>query len=366
MPNSQRDTNALIGAALRDLAAAQPSKRAGFGYKRAANAVLNLDAQIDALIARDGALPKIPNVGPKSERVICEVLDTGHSPLVEKAVKASDHADVIDRARTLRKNFMSRAAAVTALRAAKPSRDLPALADYRGDLQMHSTWSDGSQTLEEIIEAGLGRGYSYCGVTDHSYGLPIARGLSMADLAQQHREIDRLNRRYRGRFRLIKGIEANIRADGSVDMKPRELARLELVVAAPHSGLRTAADQTARMLGAVRTRRVHILGHPRGRLYGTRPGVTADWPRVFRAAAKAGVAIEIDGDPWRQDVDFDLAALALKAHCLFALDSDAHSPPELRNAETAVAHARRAGIPKSRIINCWPTERLLVWLEGHS
>ncbi|HWH53147.1 MAG TPA: hypothetical protein VN651_16485, partial [Gemmatimonadaceae bacterium] len=115
-------------------------------------------------------------------------------------------------------------------------------------------------------------------------------------------------------------------------------------------------------LGAVRTPRVHILGHPRGRLYGTRPGVTADWPRVFAAAKKSGVAIEIDGDPWRQDVDFDLAGLALKAGCLFALDSDAHSPPELRNAETAVAHARRAGIPKSRIINCWETERLLAWI----
>jgi histidinol phosphatase-like PHP family hydrolase len=361
-----RDTNALIGAALRDLAAAQPSKRAGFGYKRAANAVLNLDSQIDALIAPDGTLPKIPNVGPKSERVIREVLDTGSSQLVEQAVKASGNEDVIARARTLRKNFLSRAAAVAALRSAKPSRDLPALADYHGDLQMHSTWSDGSQTLDEIIEAGLARGYAFCGVTDHSYGLPIAHGLSMTELAKQHREIDKLNRRYRGRFRLIKGIEANIRADGSVDMSPSELARLELVVAAPHSALRTAADQTARMLGAVRTPRVHILGHPRGRLYGTRPGVSADWPRVFAAAKKTNVAIEIDGDPWRQDVDFDLAALALEAGCLFALDSDAHSPPELRNAETAVAHARRAGIPKSRIINCWETERLLEWLGAHT
>lgn len=362
MPKPNPDTNALIGAALRDLAAAQPSKRAGFGYKRAANAVLNLDAQIDTLINVDGRLPKIQNVGPKSERIIREVLAKGTSQLVEKAVHASGHADAIARARTLRKNFLSRAAAVAALRAAKPPRDLPSLEDYHGDLQMHSTWSDGSQTLEEIIHAGLARGYSYCGVTDHSYGLPIAGGLSMTDLARQHKEIDRLNRRHRGRFRLIKGIEANIRADGSVDMRPSELARLELVVAAPHSALRSAADQTARMLAAVRTPHVHILGHPRGRLYGTRPGVTADWPRVFAAAKKSGVAIEIDGDPWRQDVDFDLAALALEAGCLFALDSDAHSPPELRNAETAVAHARRAGIPKSRIINCWETQALLDWL----
>src|SRR6185437_14272708 len=135
MPKLSRDTNALIGAALRDLAAAQASKRAGFGYKRAANAVLNLDSQIDTLISPDGRLPKIPNVGPKSERVIREVLDTGTSQLVEKAVVASGNEEVIARARTLRKNFLSRAAAVAALRAAKSSRDLPALADYRGDLQ---------------------------------------------------------------------------------------------------------------------------------------------------------------------------------------------------------------------------------------
>ena len=100
----------------------------------------------------------------------------------------------------------------------------PRLEDYHGDLQMHSTWSDGSQSLEDIIEAGIARGYSFCAVTDHSYGLKIAGGVSMAELAQQHREIDRLNRKHRGAFRLLKGIEANIRADGSVDMEPDELA----------------------------------------------------------------------------------------------------------------------------------------------
>jgi histidinol phosphatase-like PHP family hydrolase len=225
-------------------------------------------------------------------------------------------------------------------------------------------WSDGSQTLEDIAAAGLERGYEFCAVTDHSYGLKIARGVSMADLATQQRDIDRVNHEYRGRFRLIKGIEANIKPDGSIDMTPDELKQLELVVAAPHSGLRTTVDQTARMKTAVESPGVHILGHPRGRMYGSRPGVSADWDEVFATAARTNVAIEIDGDPSRQDIDYDLAPRALRAGCLFALDSDAHSTRELQYAETAIAHARLAGVPPERVINCWSRDRLLEWLEA--
>jgi histidinol phosphatase-like PHP family hydrolase len=147
-------------------------------------------------------------------------------------------------------------------------------------------------------------------------------------------------------------------------MEPAELRQLELVVAAPHSALRTATDQTARMINAVKTAGVHILGHPRGRKSGSRPGVTADWDRVFAAATRANVAIEIDGDPSRQDIDFELAKRAVDAGCLFALDSDAHATRELAYAETAIAHARLAGVPTERVVNCWPVERLLEWLES--
>jgi histidinol phosphatase-like PHP family hydrolase len=255
---------------------------------------------------------------------------------------------------------MSRARVLETLET--PAPGAIAATDYRGDLQMHSTWSDGRQTIEDIIEAALARGYAFSGLTDHSYGLRIARGVSMADLADQHREIDDLNQRYQGRFRLLKGIEANIGPDGSIDMTPEELARLEFVVAAPHSGLRSPDDQTARMVAAVRARGVHVLGHPRGRQYSTRAGIQADWSQVFAAAATANVAIEIDGDPWRQDVDYELARNALQAGCVFALDSDAHSPPELRNAEIAIAHARLAGVPRDRVINGWPIDRLIAWL----
>jgi histidinol phosphatase-like PHP family hydrolase len=353
------DLNRLIASLLRDLASVQKSTQSKWGYKRAASAILALEEPIETFVQPDGTLRKIPNIGPSSTRVILEVLRTGASPTVDGAVAESGRDGEIEKSRGLRSNFLSRAQVLAALRNAKLRG--PKLADYRGDLQMHSEYSDGGDTLAELAEACLARGYSYCAVTDHSYGLPIASGVSMADLARQHTEIDALNREYAGRFRMLKGIEANIRADGRVDMEPGELAQLEIVVASPHSALRSEADQTARMLTAVTTKGVHILGHPRGRMFGSRPGVAADWDCVFEAAEGSGVAIEIDGDPSRQDIDFELARRAVESGCLFALDSDAHSTGELDYAETAIAHARYAGVPLDRIVNTWPLERLLEW-----
>ena len=344
--SSDMDLNGQIAALLRDFAAVQTSKQSMWGYKRAAAAILALEEPIASFLQPDGTLRRIPNIGPSSTRIIVEVLQTGTSATVEGQI-ATGH-------------FLSREQVVAALKNRKLTG--PRLEDYRGDLQMHSTWSDGSQTLGDIVEGGLARGYTFCAVTDHSYGLKIAHGVSMANLVKQHREIDALNKKCRGTFRLIKGIEANIGGDGSIDMERDELRRLELVVAAPHSMLRTTDDQTARMVNAVKAPGVHILGHPRGRKYGSRPGVAADWDQVFKAAQRSNVAIEIDGDPSRQDVDYDLAKRAVAAGCLFALDSDAHSTPELQYSETAIAHARLAGVPTDRIVNCWPVERLLEWL----
>jgi histidinol phosphatase-like PHP family hydrolase len=356
------DTNSVVAGWLRDLAFAQPSTQSRWGYKRAASAVMHLDVPIDTLLNADGTLQKIPHVGPASTRVILEVLKTGTSALVDAAVAASPQQPDILRRRGLRSHFLSRAAALAALRSRKP--DVPTLTDCLCDLQMHSDWSDGSQTLEDIIQTGISRGYTHSAVTDHSYGLPIAGGVPMPRIAQQHRQIDALNAKYAGRFRLLKGIEANIRADGSVDMTPSEIAQFEIVVAAPHSALRSSADQTARMIAAVQTPGVHILGHPRGRMYGSRPGVSADWERVFAAAARSNVAVELDGDSARQDLDYDLARRALAHGCLFAIDSDAHATDQWWMAETALAHARIAGIPRQRVINCWPLEHLLEWAQS--
>jgi histidinol phosphatase-like PHP family hydrolase len=356
------DTNILIASLLRDLASVQKSTQSKWGYKRAASTILNLDEPIERLRLPDGSLRKIPNVGPSSLRVVMEALDTGGSPTVERAIAAAGRADEIEKSRALRSHFLSRAQVVAALRNARLRGPRPE--DYRGDLQMHSEWSDGSESLEAMIQACIGRDYQYCAITDHSYGLPIAGGVSMQDLARQHREIDQLNAKYAGRFRMLKGIEANIRADGRLDMEAEEIAQLELVVASPHSGLRTQQDQTERMVAAVTTPGVHILGHPRGRMFGSRPGVTARWEEVFAAAARTRVAIEVDGDPARQDLDFALAQRAADAGCLIALDSDAHSGAELRYTDTALAHARLAGVPVAQIVNCWPLDRLMDWLEA--
>jgi histidinol phosphatase-like PHP family hydrolase len=359
-PSSGMDMNGLIAALLRDFAAVQPSKQSMWGYKRAAAAVLALEQPIDTLLNADGTLQKIPNIGPSSTRIILEVLQTGTSATIEQAIAGSGQQGDVERRRGLRSHSLSRSQVLDALRNGKLTG--PRVEDYRGDLQMHSTWSDGSQTLADIVETGINLGYAFCAVTDHSYGLKIAGGVSMAELAEQHKEIDALNKRHRGTFRLLKGIEANIRADGSIDMEPHELAQLEIVVAAPHSVLRSPDDQTPRMIAAVSAPGVHILGHPRGRMIGSRPGVSADWDRVFEAARRSSVAIEIDGDPSRQDVDYDLARRAVAAGCLFALDSDAHSTGELpQYAQTAIAHARLAGVPTDRVINCWPLNRLLRW-----
>jgi len=355
------DLNGKIAALLRDLAAVQTSPHSMRGYKRAAATIRDLDEPIDTFVQPDGTLRKIPNIGPSSTRVIMEVLQTGSSPTVERAIAGSSKRKDVEKHRGLREHFLTRAQVVAALKNARLRG--PALTDYRADFQMHSTWSDGSQTLADIVEACLERGYTHAAVTDHSYGLPIARGVSMSDIVLQHREVDALNERYRSRFRLIKGVEANIRVDGSVDMEPEELAQFELVVAAPHAALRSNDDQTVRMVTALTTPGIHILGHPRGRKYGDRPGVKADWPLIFAAAKHHNVAIEIDGDPSRQDLDYSVASGAIDSGCLIALDSDAHATEELQYAEFAIAHARLAGIPKERVINTWPVQKLLKWLK---
>jgi len=141
-------------------------------------------------------------------------------------------------------------------------------------------------------------------------------------------------------------------------------ATFDLVLAAPHSRLRKTVDQTPRMLRAIEHPAVRMLAHPRGRITGSRAGVVAHWDAVFAHAADRASRSRFDGDPARQDVDFAHARRALDAGCLFALDSDAHTTDQLVYAETAVAHARLAGIPPERIVNCWPLDRLLAWIAS--
>ena len=358
------DINALVGGYLRDLAFAQSSQPKMFGYKRAAAAILALDVPLTDLVDADGNVPRIAGIGPASTRVIREILAAGESTIVEDAIDRSGRRADIERRRRLRGHFLSRAEVRRVL--SSSTLEGPTLQQYRGDLQMHSEWSDGSPSVREIADACLQRGYQYAAVTDHSYGLKIAGGMSMAEAAQQRNAINEVNSQLGNQFRLLQGIEANIDMAGQLDLTAEEADTFDVVLAAPHSRLRKDDDQTARMLTAVAHPAVRILAHPRGRMSGSRAGVIADWDQVFAAAAKRGVAIEIDGDPARQDLDYTVAARALEAGCIFALDSDAHTTTQLSYAETALAHARLARSPAARIVNCWPLEQLLAWLTNRS
>ena len=350
------DINAIVGGFLFDLALIQESKQSSWGYGGASRAVLALERPIDELHAELGSSLRIPRVGPSSMRVVSEVIEGGQSPSAESAVAASSKKDEVELSRLLRDGFLSRARVLQVL-ADRRLRG-PERSEYLGDFQMHSDWSDGSQTLDDIVAACAARGYGHSAVSDH---FAIARGMSLEKVAQQRLAIEEVNQRHRGRFRLLQAVEANILADGEIDLPEATRSRVDLVLAAPHSGLRSAQAQTERMLAVTKATGVHVLAHPRGRKYGARPGVLADWDAIFESAAKHGVAVELDGDPDRQDLDHGLAKRALAAGCLFAIDSDAHATDELTYSETGLAHARLAGIPRDRILNCWPLEQLLDW-----
>jgi putative hydrolase len=352
------DVNLALAGLLFDLAFLAGESQRAWGFTRAAKAVLRLDRQITPLVEAN-TFRAIPGIGPTTDRIARELIYDGTSAFVEQSVRESGKPEKVEALRALRHHFLSNAAVRDIL--GRPGA--PTVSTYRGDFQMHSVWSDGAEPLASIVDACLARGHRCAGITDHSYGLSIAGGMSMAQAAEQHAAIDALNREFKGRFRLFKGIEANIRGDGTIDMERDELRQFEFIVASPHSLLRKSIDQTARMVGAVMQPGVAILGHPMGRRYNTRPGVSADWDQVFEAAAARGVAIELDGSFDRQDIHYELAARALDKGCLFALDSDAHANPELGFSEIAVAHAKLAGIPPARIINYWPERKLVAWMK---
>jgi histidinol phosphatase-like PHP family hydrolase len=358
----REDRNIVAAGLLQDLALLQGSERSAFGYKRAAKALAaGIDRSVVDLI-EEGTLRDVPFVGVSSERVVSELVRTGGSSSVDAKVDASTKRSEVEKRRRFRRAYLSRHMMRLALDAPLAD-DVVSTRSYLGDLQMHSTWSDGVEPIETLAEAAYELGWKRIGVTDHSYGLPIARGMSMEAALQQHHEIDRLNERLDGRVRVYKGVEANILIDGALDLQEDERRVFEYVIASPHSQLRKDTDQTARMLAAVQLSGVAILGHPQGRMYNSRPGITADWRRVFREAAKRDVAVEIDGNWHRQDIDYELAAIALEEGCLFALDSDAHSIPEFPFTDYSIAHARIAGVPADRVVNCWNESKFDAWLR---
>jgi histidinol phosphatase-like PHP family hydrolase len=355
------DWNIVAAGLLHDLAILQGSERSGFGYKRAAKALAAaIDRSVVDLI-KDGTLRDVPYVGPSSERVVAELVRTGGASSVDAAVHGSSKRSEVEKLRKFRRAYLSRHTMRLVLDAPLP-KSIVSTKNYLGDLQMHSTWSDGAEAVADLADGALALGWKRIGVTDHSYGLPIARGMSMDSARAQHQEIDQVNERLKGRVRVYKGVEANILTDGALDLTEDERRVFEYVIASPHSQLRKDTDQTSRMVAAVKLPGVAILGHPQGRMYNTRPGIAADWRKVFKEAASRSVAVELDGNWHRQDIDYQLAAIAMDEGCIFALDSDAHSIAEFPFTDYAIAHARIAQIPADRVVNCWEESRFDAWL----
>jgi putative hydrolase len=232
------------------------------------------------------------------------------------------------------------------------------------DLQMHTTWSDGVVPLEEMVGLAARAGRNCVAITDHSKGLPIARGMDEPTLQRQIVEIDELDRRRMAGEPLpvvLRSIEMNLAPDGSGDMDPDVLARLDLVLGAFHSKLRVTDDQTDRYLAAVRNPTIHVMAHPRGRRWNSRAGLRADWPRVFAAAAEAGTALEVDGFPDRQDLEVSLLEAARESGAWISIGTDAHRPDEHRNLQFGVAAAVAARFPPDRILNVLPPDEIRAW-----
>jgi DNA polymerase (family 10) len=236
--------------------------------------------------------------------------------------------------------------------------------DLRGILHAHTVASDGMHTLEQMAEAARTRGYEYFGVADHSKSAHYAGGLSLQEIEYQHAEIDRLNACFDGRFRIFKGIESDILADGSLDYPDDVLSRFDFIVASVHGRFRMEREaQTQRLLRAVANPFVTILGHMTGRLLLRRPGYEIDVERVLAACAQHGVAIEINANPWRLDLDWRWHQLGLELGCTFSINPDAHSIAEIDLVHWGVSMARKGGVSADRVLNTLDLAAFCRWLD---
>ncbi|NDJ91218.1 PHP domain-containing protein [Mycolicibacter kumamotonensis] len=235
----------------------------------------------------------------------------------------------------------------------------------RGDLHLHSNWSDGSAPIEEMMATAVALGHDYCALTDHSPRLTIAKGLSPQRLRDQLEVIDGLRERF-APLRILTGIEVDILDDGSLDQEEGLLERLDVVVASVHSKLAMEPGaMTRRMVRAVGNPRVKVLGHCTGRLVtggrGRRPESRFDAEAVFTACREHNTAVEINCRPERRDPPTRLLHLAHELGCLFSIDTDAHAPGQLDFLGFGAQRALDAGIAPERIVNTWPAEALLAW-----
>jgi DNA polymerase (family 10) len=236
--------------------------------------------------------------------------------------------------------------------------------DLRGILHCHTDASDGTETLETMARATQERGFQYFGVADHSKSAHYAGGLSVEQIDEQHREADRLNKRFGKEFRILKGIESDILADGSLDYSEDVLERFDFVVASIHGRFKLDRKaQTDRLLRAISNPHTTIIGHMTGRQLLRRPGYDIDVEKVLRACAKYGVAVEINGHPWRLDLDWRWHQAALDFGCMMSINPDAHSIRELDHMHWGVEMARKGGVSAARVLNAMKLSDITRYLK---
>jgi DNA polymerase (family 10) len=238
------------------------------------------------------------------------------------------------------------------------------LEDLRGDLHMHTTRTDGRDSIDGMVEAALARGYEYIAITEHSKAIAMANGFDGARVRESVGEIEAARRRHPG-IRILHGLEVDILADGDLDLDDESLAVLDWVIVSIHSRFEQSPEQaTARALKAVSHPLVHAFGHPTGRLIGSRPPVPFDLERVAEAAAARGVAMEINSAPDRLDLSDVNARLARTKGCRFVVDTDAHATGQLDLMRYGVFQARRAGLTREDVWNACPFEAFEGWRKS--
>lgn len=225
------------------------------------------------------------------------------------------------------------------------------LENIRGDLHIHSNWSDGGNTIEELVEKARSKGYNYIAITDHSHSLKIARGLSIDRLRQQHNHIKSLNKKLKD-FYIFTGIEVDILSDGRLDYPDEILADIDIVIASVHSAFKQDKNKmTARIIAAIENPHVNIIGHLTGRLLGHRHGYDIDVNKIVEKAAEHKTVLEINSSPDRLDLDENNARLAAKRGVKMAIGTDAHDLRRMDEMCYGVAVARRAGLGPGDILN---------------
>ena len=233
----------------------------------------------------------------------------------------------------------------------------------KGDLHMHSTWSDGAHSIREMAEAARKKGYKYIAITDHSQFLKVANGLTPQRLQQQKEEIDRLNDQY-GDFTILKGVEMDILPDGTLDYQDEFLKDLDIVIAAIHSGFSQPHEVIMeRLKSALFNRHVDIIAHPTGRLIGGRKGYDVDIDMLLQLAKETNTILELNANPNRLDLCVEHLQKAQELGVKVAINTDAHSIDMLNDMEIGVAYARKAFIRPEVVVNTWDIGQLRQFLK---